>query len=289
MKKYRYGIPIVIVHVGKRGFVHIDTFQFPEVIIIGLQQLYQESRRTRLEPIVRELFFLERIQQTEGIVHAHTVLTEMITVILPFQRMADLLRHHAIGHCEGLNAFPEIGMQFIFRNAANGRIFPIHGDILQVVQIAENADMTETAHSCKEREADVRVLRLQHTKESLEGIAISIVQFLAVDGTQQGLVVFIYQNHHLLARLFTGTPDNVKETLFRCRRVIGFQAIVFFPTRQMFVQLGTERILILIITGIQVQVQHGISFPLRLQPFQRQAFKQLFLTQEIGLQRGYQQ
>ena len=64
--------------------------------MIAFKQLHKISRRTGFEPIVAELFLLERIEQAERIVKTFTVVGEMITVIAGSQLITCLLIRHTL-------------------------------------------------------------------------------------------------------------------------------------------------------------------------------------------------
>ena len=288
LEKHGDRIRIVFVHPLQRGLIHIKTFQVLQPVVILLQESHQECGCPRSEPIITECQAVKRVQQTIWIIDSYRIRMEVITVVSFTKFRASLLTSYAIGHGQLTDRPLEVSVQFLFRDTANVHIPGIHGNVFQIVQVAENADVAETAYPREESKADVRILRFQYPEEAFEGIAIGIVQFLAVNGTQQGLVVLIHQDYHLLARLFASTPDDALETQGQ-RDLVGIAAIKRFPVGKRLVQHLLQVVGGVIGIHIQVQVQHGICLPLRFQPFQSQALEEFLLAQEIGLQRGYQQ
>ena len=54
-------------------------------------------------------------------------------------------------------SFSEIPKELFSAYAADVRIGRVSGDILQVVQVAEHAHLTELSHPCQEGELDIPV------------------------------------------------------------------------------------------------------------------------------------
>ena len=106
----------------------------------------------------------------------------------------------------------EIVRQFLFRDTADGGIFIIHGDVLQVVEVAEYADLAELRHAGQQGKADVGVFALQHAVEGLQLLAVGGQQFFVFECLQQGLVILVYQDHDVSPVLFGCFPDDASET-----------------------------------------------------------------------------
>ena len=66
-------------------------------------------------------------------------------------------------------------MQFFLRYAADINVPGIHGDVIQIVQVAEDADVAELAHARDETETDAGIQRLEHREESFQGFLVRIV------------------------------------------------------------------------------------------------------------------
>ena len=62
----------------------------------------------------------------------------------------------------------EIAFQFRLRVAAQGRVARVHGQVLQIVQVAEHGNATELADPGQERETQVAVGAL----DGLQGVAL---------------------------------------------------------------------------------------------------------------------
>ena len=103
------------------------------------------------------------------------------------------------------------------------------------------------------------------------------MQRFVVYRAQQGLVIFINQHDHWFTRLFTGTPDHALEAQGQ-GGFIGITAIDGLPLGKSLIQHLVQIVGRTIFVRIQIQVQHGIPFPLRIQSFKSQSFEQFIFT-----------
>ena len=103
-------------------------------------------------------------------------------------------------------------MDFLFADAADFHVAVVHGDVHQVVQIAEHADLAELGHSRKQGKADAAVHGFQCPIESFQGTAVFVLQGFVADGLKHGLIVFVDENHHTAACLLAGTADDALKT-----------------------------------------------------------------------------
>ena len=103
-------------------------------------------------------------------------------------------------------------MDFLFADAADFHVAVVHGDVHQVVQIAEHADLAELGHSREQGKADAPVHGFQSSIESFQGAAVFVLQGFISDGLQHGLVVLIDENHHPTACLLACTADDTLKT-----------------------------------------------------------------------------
>jgi len=187
-------------------------FQFLYRIVMELEQFDEVGRCARLKPVAAELFLRKRIEQTERIVHAHGIFREVITVIIGFQLCTSLFISQARSCSQRMNVFLKIRMDFLLADAADFHVAVVHGDVHQVVQIAEHTDLAELGHSREQGKADAPVHGFQSSVEGFQGTAVFVLQSFIADGLKHGLVVFVDENHHTAACLLAGTADDTLKT-----------------------------------------------------------------------------
>ncbi|CDB09767.1 unknown [Bacteroides sp. CAG:633] len=121
--------------------------QAVQIVTTVLQQFDQESGCTGFEPVASEPHFGKRIEQAEGVVDVFALLCKVIAVVHLFQFSFGFLFGQFVLLPQFDDVFLEVGKQFFFRNAAQtGKAF-VDGDVHQVVQIAEHANLAELGYS----------------------------------------------------------------------------------------------------------------------------------------------
>ena len=88
---------------------------------------------------------------------------------------------------------------FLFRDAADGGIFRQHADILNIVQLAKDAQLGELGDARQEHEAQVGVAGFERTIEIPHDVAQDGQVFFLMHHVEQGGVVFV-DEHHLTWR-----------------------------------------------------------------------------------------
>ena len=187
-------------------------FQFFYRIVVELEQFDKVSRCACLKPVAAELFLRKRIEQTERIVHAYGIFREVIAIVIGFQLRTSLFISQARSCSQHVNVFLKIRMDFLFADAADFHVTVVHGDVHQVIQITEHADLTELGHSRKQGKADAPVHGLQCSVEGFQGAAVFVLQGFIADGLEHGFVVFINENYHPAACLLACTADDALKT-----------------------------------------------------------------------------
>ena len=218
-----------------------------------LEQLDEVGRRACLKPVAAELFLRKGIQQAERIVHAYGIFREMVTVVIGFQFRTGLFIGQARSRGQGVNVFFKICMHFLLADAADFHIAVVHGNVHQVVQIAEHADLSELGHSRQQGEADAAVHGLQRPVERLQGAAVLVLQGFVADGLQHGFVVFIDENHHPAACLLACAADNTLKTPGHPNLSRG-SSIERFPVSHVLFQHIGQRLWRIVFLRIQIQV-----------------------------------
>ena len=70
------------------------------------------------------------------------------------------------------DAFIETGMEVVLGDAADVHVAVVHRDVLEVVEAAEDAELSEFGDSGQEAEADFAVAGLHHAVETLQAAAV---------------------------------------------------------------------------------------------------------------------
>ena len=70
----------------------------------------------------------------------------------------------------------------MFSNTAEIIVSLLQGDVFQIVQVAEHADLAELCHPCQQSKAEVFVTTLQHTVEGFQCVAVVGEQGFVADG-----------------------------------------------------------------------------------------------------------
>ena len=114
------------------------------------------------------------------------------------------------------------------------------------------------------------------------------MQFIITYGLQQRLVVFVNENHHGVTFFLKDALDNAFKALRQCH-LIYIAAITLFPFREKQVEPLLQNFLMIILVGIEVEMQHRIDSPLFFQLLNGKSLEQFALTTEIGSHGGHQQ
>ena len=136
----------------------------------------------------------------------------MITVILSLQAKKSFFKSKFLTFTQPLYFRCKNFYKFIFRDTAQSIVFPVHTDVVQLVQIAEHADLSKLGDTRQEYETKIAVSTFQNTIESFQDTAIFIQKQLVQNSLKKRFVVFVNQDHNLLTGLFAGTANDTGET-----------------------------------------------------------------------------
>ena len=159
----------------------------------------KKGRRRRLEPPGAKLALLEQQQHIERVVDR---LAGPVVAVVPG---ADLLA------IEPLELRGEDGVQIRLRVATERGVLARDGDVAQIVQPREQADLAEFAHPGEEGEADVGIRVLDHRVQVPQPVADLPSGVRVAEVVEDGLVVLIHQHHHTLAVSGLGGLDQLAE------------------------------------------------------------------------------
>ena len=259
-----------------------------KIVFRPLQQLHQVSRRARLEPVIAELPVLEGIQQAERIINARSFRREVITVVILLQSRQRRLIFQAQSVGQRLDILFQLTADLHVRHATDIGVGVEHRNVLQVVEIAEDAHLPELRHARQQGETDAAVHRLQYPIEGFQGRAHLFLKRLVVKGLQERLVVLVDQDNHPAARPLISPQDNAREPERQApfRRII---AIKLLPSGDVPVQYIHQIGRGSVFGDIQVQMEDRMLQPFLLEGGHRQPLEQILFPLEIGLYRRNQQ
>ena len=182
----------------------------------------------------------------------------------------------------------KVFVYFLFRYTTDCLVTFVHRQVNKVVQVGEHAHLAKLRHTGKQGELDVSVHRFQHAVEGFQGRAETVLQFGMGNGSQQGLVVLVYQDDYSLACLLIGLANDVLEalpSLVKRRQ----RAIQFFQGRKEGVELLVERLFGLVFSHVQVEMEYQVFRPVLLKLLDGKALEEFFLAREIRFQGGNEQ
>ena len=121
------------------------------------EQFDEICRSPRLEPVAAVSSGLESVEEAERVVYPRGVRAEMVSVIVLLQLCAGLFVGLSVVQREGPDVLIEVPEELGFAHAADVGVLLPHGDVLQVIEVAEDTDLAELRDPREECEADVSV------------------------------------------------------------------------------------------------------------------------------------
>ena len=116
------------------------------------EHLYQERRRAGGEPELAVPSVIQAAQQAERVVYVLALRAEMVPVIHLLQMLQSLFVCLPVLLRQGLDVRPQLLLDLPLRNPADGTEAVLHADVLQAVQLAEDAHLAELAYPRDEHE-----------------------------------------------------------------------------------------------------------------------------------------
>ena len=206
----------------------------------------------------------------------------MIAVISPLQLGTGFLVGHFLSVCQLVKLFFKIIVNLLSGYSAKTDIHFLHGNIIQVIQVTEYADLAEFSDPGKESQFDTAVHRFKHTVERFQRVAVFLLQFPVADSLEHRFVVFVHKDYHTLPCLLASTLDDSG----KAQRVCTFGnigAIKFFPFGKVLLQYITQTFGRIIPFDVQVQMQNGMFCPVFLQFLDGQSLEQFLFPSKVGL------
>ena len=206
----------------------------------------------------------------------------MIAVIESRQLCQAFLIRHAKGFAQGLYIRFHLRSKLCLADAADGRILVEHADIVEFVELAEDAELRKLGDTRDETELQVWVEHFQRTVEVLHDAAKQLQVLFFMHHVQQRGVVFINDDHHLFARLLVSFLHQV----FQAKVCVHLMSLVS-PKRLLLLkhvsQISFQLLHTHVLGTAEVEMKHRMLHPFLLVISNSQSFEKFFSSLEIGL------
>ena len=216
------------------------------------------------------------------------VFLKKVSVVLPFEARTRFVHAHSIALRQLRDAGSEVGFKLAFRDTANRSIFALHGNVVQIVQVAEYAQLAELGDTREQGELDGGVAAFEIEVEGAQRGAVVLLQRFVARAFQERLVVFVHQDDDLLPGTLASTLNDAPEAAF-----YGFFCFVgtvkLLPFLQAQVQVLLEVVRGLILLAAQIQMQHGVLHPFGGVLRDGKSLEQILLATEVCGNGGQQQ
>ena len=177
----------------------------------------------------------------------------------------------------------EICNQLVFAPSADVCIFTVERDVVEVVEVAENADLVESGHSRDEGEADILIHALQVAEEAFQDALVLLKQFDVVLYLKQRFVILVDQDSHLTSRMPVGGFNKGSETPGNSYVVL-LSAIDSFMVSQKSVEEKFKTVFKSEIFGVEVEPQHRSRSPVEIHRVGCEASEEITSSLEISLE-----
>ena len=187
----------------------------------------QISRRTGSKPISLQLAISKAIEQAVRIEDIRRWPSEVITIIMVFEFLDSLLPAQFQMLGKSIDVITHLGQQFLLGDATDAGIRLVHAHILDVVQLAEDAELRKLRDARHKDKSKHRLVSLQRTIEVAHCVTELIEFFFFMRHIQQRSIIFINEHHHLLASLLENHFYQVIEPIIVSVTVIFYTILLF--------------------------------------------------------------
>ena len=143
----------------------------------------------------------------------------------------------ALGH--QLDVGAHLCGQLLLTDAAETFVCRLHGDVVQVVELAEHAHLREFRDARDEHELQMVVEALQRGEQILEAFAHEGLLLCITDTVEHHRVVLVAEHYHATPRLFMGSTDDVYHTRTGAGTV-GCKAVQFLIIGQRLIYIFVQ-------------------------------------------------
>ena len=119
------------------------------------QAFDEEGGRPGLKPVGIEFPVRKSVQEAVGIIDSLGILVKAVPVVSPAKLFQALLCREALFIRQLSDLRKKSLPHFLIRDSTYIRVFRIHGNISELVQITENTDLAELGHSCDKDKSNV--------------------------------------------------------------------------------------------------------------------------------------
>ena len=213
----------------------------------ALEQGFDQERRSAgFEPPGTEQAVAKQQQDGKGIVDL--ILAEPAVAVVPEADLVpvearELRREHRV----------QVGLGI----AADGREFRVEGEVDQVVEAGEQADLGELANPRNEAEADVGIAVLDRRVEAAQKVAVGAGDFRVIQGVQDRLVVLVDQHRDSLTRTLVERFQQAGETS-RHGDGLANHSGTAFDGSQLIHQVGLQGARLCEVAAAEAQAQDGV-------------------------------
>ncbi len=125
----------------------------------------------------------------------------MITVVFLLEKSEGVVRAEVQVFGKLFHVGQHLGMQFLAANAADSRILVVHGDIKQVVQLTENAELGKLGDTRKEDKLEIGIEHFYRTVKVLHRSAQRTKVIILVHHIEQWSIIFIDNDNDFFSSL----------------------------------------------------------------------------------------
>ena len=100
---------------------------------------------------------------------------------------------------KSLHVGSHLGVQLLFRDAADSRVRRVHGDVHEVVELGEHRELAELRDPCEEHEAKIGVARLEGDVQTAHYLTKTLEFIVIINDVQQGGIILVNEHDHATA------------------------------------------------------------------------------------------
>ena len=209
----------------------------------------------------------------------------MVAVIIFGEPREHLVVTHALALGQQLHVAPHRGRQLCLADAADGGEPVGHGYVVEVVQLAEDAELRKLRDASDEHELQPRVEHLQRTVEVLHQEPQLAQVLLLVHHVEQRSVILVDDDHNLLPRLLVGFHHEILQADIGIL-LLALVAEQCLMVGEDVVEITPEPLLVHVLGAAHVEVEHGVPHPFLLIVGYGETLEQLLATGVVGMERG---
>ena len=206
----------------------------------------------------------------------------MIAIVKVGKLSHHLIERNAVGFSKQFYIRLHLRKQFRLTYSADGRVMVVHAYVVEVVKLAEDAQLREFGYARDKHKLKVRVERLYRTVEVLHYTAQLLQVVLLVYHIKQRSIIFVNKNDHLLTGLFASAHYKILQTLVGIFRSLltSVYLLIFLKFK---IQFAKKTFIIHVLRRAHVEVKHRMLHPLLLIISNGKTVKQFLAALEISL------